>query len=740
MNRRMAYVLTGATLFLGACASDQLAPDRPPTGSVAAPVQWSTAALATLPTECSSEAAAQSTIDGLLPQLFGPGGGRRGKAQGYSNVIVKARREGKTALAEANVDSLVNFTLSTYYAGNLIGGQSTATQERVLEFIYLLYCSNNITPIPDLSGIFGAENTVLLRNSSPTTIVNDPLDSAAVEVEHGEVPNTIFGTFVSVYKTTNPLPTTLDWYGIDGFRQGAFEFVSNPAVTFTSPVLTGVCISYDADIVSPNDLRLAHAVEDGYVSVVPGNSIVATRAGTIEIGAYADPGPLDLACDPLPPPVVAARTSVGRAWQQLAQLFSPGTLYAAVSGGGTGSQVVKFSPFAAVDIRLAATGTGPSSPQYIPVGSTEVQATVDVTVVTRKGHSPVEGLAVAFDPGGSFAPDTTATDAAGTATASWTLTSGTNDGEATSATAPLRFAPEARAFSVTAIQLTPLSITTASLPGGQATVAYGPATLTAEGGAGTFSWGLAPGSSLPAGLTLSSAGALSGTPTSPGAFQITVRVTSGPMTADRAFSVTISPAPVIVTTASPLPDATVGVAYSQAFQATGGTGTYSWAVAGGAPPAGLTLSAAGTLGGVPSAAGTASFTIEATSGGVVGSKAFTLTARYPTTGTLVFQPGPSSSQCYALNVIMTPNIGVKVSDQGGRPLAGVPVNLVAVTNNGSKVVPSQPTALTGANGIAVFNTFSINKTGGYRLIASLQAPWPVVSTQSGKFNISPSCS
>jgi hypothetical protein len=67
------------------------------------------------------------------------------------------------------------------------------------------------------------------------------------------------------------------------------------------------------------------------------------------------------------------------------------------------------------------------------------------------------------------------------------------------------------------------------------------------------------------------------------------------------------------------------------------------------------------------------------------------------------------------------------------------VDIVAVTNNGSKVEVSQPFAITGADGRAVFNTLSINKTGAYRLIAGTSAPWPVTTIQSGKFNISPSC-
>ncbi len=739
MHRRFGYLFAAAVVSLAACSGEQVAPDNAAMPGSATQVQVNPFAVATLPAECATEARAQGAIDSLLPQLFGPGGGRRGKAQGYSNGIVKARRDGNTSLAQTDVDSLINFTLSTYYAGNLIGGQSAATQERVVKFIYLLYCSNNISPVPDLSGIFGAQNSVLIRNSSPTTLVSDPLDSAAVEVEHGEVPSTIFGTFVSVYKTTNPLPTSLDWYGIDGYKQGAWEFVANPAVTFTAPVLTGVCIQYDPDIASYSDLRLAHGVEAGYVSVVPGNSVLTTAGGTIEIGAYSDPGPLGLACDPLPPPVVAARSVVGRLLQQFAGLIVPGNLFAGVAGGGTGSQVVKFSPFAAVDIKLALSSSGPSSPQNIPVGSTSVTAPVSVTLTTRNGHTPIGGIAVAFDPPAQFSAASVTTDISGTAASLWTLVAGPNTASATPAAAPLTFVPAAASFAVTAVQLTPPSITTASLPDGQQTIAYGPATLAATGGTGSYNWALAPGSALPGGVALSAGGVVSGTPTAYGAFTFTIRVTSGPLFADRSYTINILPAPVVISTASPLPGATVGVAYSQMFLATGGTGSYAWQVTSGTPPAGLALSGAGVLAGVPTAPGTSTFTVQATSGPVSASKSFSLTASYPTAVALAFQPGPSNSQCYALNAIMTPNIAVKVTDQAGRPLAGVQVNIVAVTNNGSKVVPSQPSAVSGANGVAVFNTLSINKTGGYRIIASTQSPWPVVSVQSGRFNISPAC-
>jgi hypothetical protein len=917
MHRRFRYLLAAAVVVISACSDNQLSPDRASAPAIAPVRPTGPSSLISPPLSCPSVGTSQTTVDTLLPQLFGPGGGRRGKAQGYSNNIEQGRRNGNTLLERTYVDSLVNFTLQTYYAGNLIGGQSEATKNRVLSFFYALYCASGISPIPDLSGIFLAQNTVLIRNGTPTTVVSDPLDSAAVEVEQGEVPSTIFGTFVSVYKTTNPLPTSLDWYGIAGYKQGAFEFVANPAVTFTSPVLTGVCVAFDASIVSKDDLRLAHAVPDTYTVTIPGNSKLTTSGGTIEIGAPASTLPLGLAC---PPIEVASRSVFGRVLQQFARLFLPDNLLAAgtTTKGGTGTQVVKFSPFAAVDIKLNSTSTGPSSTQYIGVGNTKDTVPVSLTVKTRNGLTPINGIPVTFAPGpiGSFSPSSVTTGTDGTAASDWTIVAGTDTGTGTPLKAPLSFNPAAVNFSVDAVQLTELSINTPTSPlspDGVKDVAYsatftasggtgsgytwtktsgalptgltlsgagvlsgipsvsgtvnftvqvtsGPATTTkaytltilppvsitapasladgaqgaaypstlfsASGGtgsgytyavtggalpaglgltgagdlsgtptaSGTFNFtvqvtsgaatgakaysltilppvsNIAPaslaagaqgaaypstifsasggngtsytyavtGGALPAGLGLTGAGVLSGTPTTSGTFNFTVQVTSGPATGTTAYTLTILP-PVAISP-STLPSASVGVAYSQTLQATGGTGTYSWAVTGGSLPAWSTATLP-ALGGVPTAPGTSTFTVQASSVGGPGSASqqYSIAVTYPTFAPLAFQPGPSGSQCYALNAILAPNIAVRVTDQSGHPVSGVQVDIVAVTNNGSKVVPSQPFATSGANGLAVFNTLSINKNGGYRLIASTKSPWPVLSVQSGKFTISPSC-
>src|SRR5204863_7733095 len=56
----------------------------------------------------------------------------------------------------------------------------------------------------------------------------------------------------------------------------------------------------------------------------------------------------------------------------------------------------------------------------------------------------------------------------------------------------------------------------------------------------------------------------------------------------------------------------VGNAYSQTLTATGGRTPYSWSITSAGSPSGLSLDATGVLAGLPSAAGTFSFTVQVT--------------------------------------------------------------------------------------------------------------------------------
>jgi ice-binding like protein/putative Ig domain-containing protein len=70
--------------------------------------------------------------------------------------------------------------------------------------------------------------------------------------------------------------------------------------------------------------------------------------------------------------------------------------------------------------------------------------------------------------------------------------------------------------------------------------------------------------------------------------------------------------PPISLSPATLPNGTVGVPYSQTITGSGGTAPYSFAVVGGALPAGLTLTTAGVVSGTPTANAISTFTIRGT--------------------------------------------------------------------------------------------------------------------------------
>lgn len=73
-----------------------------------------------------------------------------------------------------------------------------------------------------------------------------------------------------------------------------------------------------------------------------------------------------------------------------------------------------------------------------------------------------------------------------------------------------------------------------------------------------------------------------------------------------------SAAQLLITTGNVLPPASRGNLYRQALTASGGTAPYAWSVTRGRLPAGLILSPAGVLSGIPTASGRFSFTLKLT--------------------------------------------------------------------------------------------------------------------------------
>jgi len=152
-----------------------------------------------------------------------------------------------------------------------------------------------------------------------------------------------------------------------------------------------------------------------------------------------------------------------------------------------------------------------------------------------------------------------------------------------------------------------------TLPSGTAGLSYFTYALDTRDGQTPYTYSISSGS-LPPGLSLNtSTGAITGTPTTPGSYSFTIRVTdicfSGAQTASKAYIISIECAPLSITTVS-LPAGTAGQAYSQQIQSTGGYGTKTYSVIAGSLPTGLSLnSSTGAITGTPTAAGTYPFTI-----------------------------------------------------------------------------------------------------------------------------------
>ncbi|HSK46261.1 MAG TPA: putative Ig domain-containing protein, partial [Candidatus Binatia bacterium] len=266
----------------------------------------------------------------------------------------------------------------------------------------------------------------------------------------------------------------------------------------------------------------------------------------------------------------------------------------------------------------------------------------------------------------------------------------------------------------------PLSIGTLTLPDGLTGSPY-LQTLTTSGGTGNVSWTVVSGA-LPPGLTLSTAGVISGTPTAVNILgsTFTVQATdsgSPSQSAPRTLTLRIA-APLIITTAS-LPGTKYGVAYNQTLAASGGIAPLKWSLAAGSGPlpAGLSLSAAGVLSGTPTSTGTFSFTVQVADAGApqqVATKAFSITVAPLYTVSFYVQPSDSSP-----NKQITPSIKVLVVDTQGKGVNGVTVTLTIAVNPGGSVLTGTTVSTTGNNGIAIFASNYLNKTGtGYVLKAT----------------------
>lgn len=169
--------------------------------------------------------------------------------------------------------------------------------------------------------------------------------------------------------------------------------------------------------------------------------------------------------------------------------------------------------------------------------------------------------------------------------------------------------------------------------------------LLAHDGCDVYRWEIVNGA-LPAGLSMSSTGLVSGTPTKAQTTEPWVWVhdvtaaeggpswCGGDNHSERQFVFTVdgpggppppppapapAPQPALQITTSNLPRATAGTAYATTLTASGAS-SVTWTVSSGSLPAGVSLGSNGTLNGTPTGAGTYTFTVQVAAGGRSTSK------------------------------------------------------------------------------------------------------------------------
>ncbi len=255
---------------------------------------------------------------------------------------------------------------------------------------------------------------------------------------------------------------------------------------------------------------------------------------------------------------------------------------------GTHAFNLQIDPLAGLDLSPSAMPQGTAGIRYVqpvaPIGG------VAPYTVTLSGRLPT-GLA--FDPAtgidgipleaGTFAFDIAVSDAGG--------------------------ATFSRTYSM--VIAPPPLVLYPGLPDATLGVAYS-LSIGHNGGLGPFRHVISAGS-LPAGMSLSESGVLSGTPTVAGQFPFEITITDStlgiPGTGTQAYVLIVAD-PDIAILPAVLPVAIYRAPYSVALSMSGSTGPYQFSLVGGELPPGLTLTSAGLLSGTPTNPFPYEFTIQ----------------------------------------------------------------------------------------------------------------------------------
>jgi large repetitive protein len=227
------------------------------------------------------------------------------------------------------------------------------------------------------------------------------------------------------------------------------------------------------------------------------------------------------------------------------------------------------------------------------------------------------------------------TDSAGSQAGSYPITVTSTDGDGFSGSTSYTLVVNAPA-----ITLSSLTNPTAETTDTQS--------ITATGGQSSYTYAKTSGT-LPTGLSISTAGTFSGSPSAPSTFSFTITATDAHgYTGSQSYSLT-PVAPTFTLTPSTLSSVTVYTAYSQTLSTSGGVSSYSYSESG-TLPSSITLSSAGVLSGTDNAAnqpGSYPITVTSTDAdGFTGTKSYTLVVVAPNI-TLAALGNPTGEATYS---------------------------------------------------------------------------------------------
>ncbi|WP_260735086.1 beta strand repeat-containing protein [Tunturiibacter lichenicola] len=357
------------------------------------------------------------------------------------------------------------------------------------------------------------------------------------------------------------------------------------------------------------------------VKATDSSTVVETTTGPVSLTVL--PAPLSLTLSSLPNATVGApytaTIGVAGGTPPYSCLITVGLLPAGlsisgcvVSGTPTVAGTVNLTVKATDSSSIVETTTGPVSLTVLPAGivltlTSPPNATVNV---------PYTGLIGVI---GGTAPYS-CTITGGTLPAGLSLSGCTVSGTPTTAGTANLTVKATDSSSPTATTTGPVTLTVSAASAGLTITSPPNATVETlysgsigvSGGTGPYSCTIIAGT-LPAGLTATNC-LITGTPTTAGTANLTVRATdsSSPVvTTTGPVTLTVSPISTLSLTGS-LPNAILGVPYTQTLTATGGITPYTYQISAGSLPAGLSLSTGGVISGTPTAPGASSFTVKVT--------------------------------------------------------------------------------------------------------------------------------